>query len=352
MNRSDSYLPHCFALELDGVITTTFSRCEGLESEKYVYEVEEGGYGIHRFEGRTRFPNLILEKGISTCDDLYRWYYDVIHSDKPVERRSGSVILMDQSGEEVKRWNFFRALPCRWIGPTLDFRANGIAVERIELIYEDLWLDGEDDDKPIMKSAPKEETPPAPAPKENKKACYENVSDHYKDMYDNSFEQLEASDPVRHYVEITRPSCLLELGFIVPVDDPIVTENYGFCKLFYQGEEINRWHGGIDYDCPLGDPVYAAHSGYIRFDSSLSDAYGNSLFIDYAKQFPNDKDVPFFKVSSQYSHLSTVSVENGQWVEQGQIIGSIGSTGMSTNPHLDFRTHINGKLINPSTFYF
>ena len=68
-----SYL---FTVEIDGIETARFQKCEGLEAETYVYEVEEGGMNntTHKFYGRTRYPNIILEKGVSDNNDLFNWY--------------------------------------------------------------------------------------------------------------------------------------------------------------------------------------------------------------------------------------------------------------------------------------
>lgn len=64
-----SYL---FTVEIDRIETARFQKCEGLEAETYVYEIEKGGLNTttHKFYGRTRYPNLILEKGISDNDEI------------------------------------------------------------------------------------------------------------------------------------------------------------------------------------------------------------------------------------------------------------------------------------------
>ncbi|SIQ98512.1 conserved hypothetical phage tail region protein [Alkalispirochaeta americana] len=140
--RNDSYLASYFTIEIEGIQRAKFFRCEGLEAETYVYEVEEGGLNgsVHKFLGRTRFPNLVLENGLTDNTDLYDWYVKTVMSDEPIERRDGSVVLFGTNGDEVKRWNFFRALPCRYVGPRLGTEAHGCAVERIEITHEGLML--------------------------------------------------------------------------------------------------------------------------------------------------------------------------------------------------------------------
>jgi phage tail-like protein len=140
-HRLSSYL---FSVEIDGIETARFQKCEGLEAETYIYEVEEGGYNTstHKFYGRTRYPNLILEKGISDNNALFDWYKETVLEDRKIERKNGSVILKDTENNEVKRWNFVRAFPCRWIGPRLETNlGSDYALERIEIAHEGLVVD-------------------------------------------------------------------------------------------------------------------------------------------------------------------------------------------------------------------
>jgi phage tail-like protein len=139
--RFSSYL---FLIEIDGIETARFQKCEGLEAETYIYEFEEGGLNCttHKFYGHTRHPNLILEKGVSESEALYRWYKETLLEDRKIERKNGSIILKDAENNEIKRWNFFRAFPCRWTGPCLETnRRSQFAVERIEIAHEGIIVD-------------------------------------------------------------------------------------------------------------------------------------------------------------------------------------------------------------------
>lgn len=140
-NNISSYL---FFVEIDGIETARFQKCEGLEAETSVFEYEEGGGEVHHFKGRTRFPNIILEKGITDNDSLFNWFKDTCLENKKLERKNGSVVLKDLQDNEVKRWNFFRAFPCRWIGPKLDYKdPSTFAVERIEIAHEGIEVDND-----------------------------------------------------------------------------------------------------------------------------------------------------------------------------------------------------------------
>ena len=98
-----------------------------------------------------------------------------------------------------------------------------------------------------------------------------------------------------------------------------------------------RFHGGIDIAAPHGTSVVAADSGTViisRFNSS----FGNYIVISHGNG-----------INTLYAHLSTRSVSVGANVSRGQVIGRVGSTGVSTGPHLHFEVHVNGTRVNPRT---
>ena len=131
--RMSSYY---FTVEIDGIRCGNFLECSGMEMQRTVFEVEEGGLNTttHKFLGPSRTSNIILKKAISKNNVLLRWYQQVINGN--FERKSVSVILMDTAHREIKRWDFYRAWPCRWKGPNLDANDNGFAVEMIEIAVE------------------------------------------------------------------------------------------------------------------------------------------------------------------------------------------------------------------------
>jgi murein DD-endopeptidase MepM/ murein hydrolase activator NlpD len=96
-------------------------------------------------------------------------------------------------------------------------------------------------------------------------------------------------------------------------------------------------HLGIDYAAPLGTPVWAVASGIVIFCGWV-EGFGNQVVIEHPNGY-----------TSYYGHLSRFGprIKEGKHVEQKQVIGYVGSTGLSTGPHLDFRLSKNGKFINP-----
>jgi phage tail-like protein len=141
--RKETALSCYFGIEVEGIQSAKFFRCDGLEAETYVYELEEGGRntGTLKFFGRSRFPNIVLDHGVCDNNELFEWYKKTVMDEEKVERKNGSIILYTSAGKEIKRWNFFRALPCRWVGPNLGTDARGVAIERIEIAHEGLQVE-------------------------------------------------------------------------------------------------------------------------------------------------------------------------------------------------------------------
>ena len=98
-----------------------------------------------------------------------------------------------------------------------------------------------------------------------------------------------------------------------------------------------RAHMGVDYAAPIGTPVISVADGVV-VESSFHGAYGNMVVIQHnANQ------------STAYAHLSRMNVRKGQAIKQGEVVGAVGSTGLSTGPHLHFEFRINGRHVDPLT---
>ena len=99
--------------------------------------------------------------------------------------------------------------------------------------------------------------------------------------------------------------------------------------------KTTRPHLGVDYAAPVGTPVRASGGGVVTL-AGWSGGYGKTVKIRH----PNGYE-------TLYGHLSRINVKRGQRVEQAEIIGAVGTTGLSTGPHLDYRMTKNGTFIDP-----
>lgn len=101
-----------------------------------------------------------------------------------------------------------------------------------------------------------------------------------------------------------------------------------------------RMHRGIDIAAPWGAPVYAATDGVVQIAGRRS-GYGNFIKVDHGGPY-----------ATGYGHLSRIYVRSGQRVRKGERIGAVGSTGLSTGPHLHYELYKSGAAVNPRSVSF
>ena len=138
--RNDPYKAFNFLVEIDGVARAAFSEVSGLESETAVIEYRTGSeYLTRKLPGLTRFANIVLRHGITQDRELWDWRQNIV--DGNPDRRNGMIKLLDDQRNEVVRWNFRNGWPCKWEGPTLNAKANEVAIETLEIAHEGLELE-------------------------------------------------------------------------------------------------------------------------------------------------------------------------------------------------------------------
>ena len=126
-------------------------------------------------------------------------------------------------------------------------------------------------------------------------------------------------------------------GYIWPVDSTYITSRYG--PRIAPTAGASSYHQAIDISASGGSPVYAAAGGQVAV-ATYNQGLGNYVSIVHEDGS-----------STRYSHLSSYIVSPGQTVEQGQVIGYVGSTGIATGNHLDFAVIQNGEQVDPLQFY-
>lgn len=117
------------------------------------------------------------------------------------------------------------------------------------------------------------------------------------------------------------------------------TRNYHYSATFGQaGGWSSGHHTGLDFVAPVGTPVFAALAGKV-LASDAGGAYGDHIIVRHDNG-----------VKTLYAHLTTTKVNPGDHILRGQVIGTVGSTGNSSGPHLHFEVIKNGTQRNPSAF--
>jgi phage tail-like protein len=135
--RKDPLMGFNFLVEIEGLLVGGFTEISGLQIETEVESYREGGVNdfVHKLPGASRYPsNLILKRGIADNDTFWNWHQDVVHGN--IERKNGTIYLLDAERQPAISWNFFGAYPVKWTGPDLRAESNTVAVETVELAHE------------------------------------------------------------------------------------------------------------------------------------------------------------------------------------------------------------------------
>ena len=127
-------------------------------------------------------------------------------------------------------------------------------------------------------------------------------------------------------------------GMTLPVSGAHLTSGFGM--RFHPLLGYTRMHRGVDYGAVYGSPIHAVTDGLVTFAGGAG-GYGRQVRLGHPDS-----------LTTSYSHMSRIVVSPGMRVLQGQIIGYVGSSGLSTGPHLHFEVYRNGQVVNPQRVQF
>ncbi|MAN26422.1 MULTISPECIES: M23 family metallopeptidase [Mesonia] len=196
-----------------------------------------------------------------------------------------------------------------------------------------------------------------PIPEEQRKAGFGGIN-RYKDLegYDNSKLIVETSkrlDVLQKQIVVQSKS-LDEIANLaeekeklltaIPAIQPVKNENLnrmasGYGMRMHPILKYRKMHNGMDFSAPTGSEVYATGDAVVK-KAQRTTGFGNLIVLDHG-----------FGYETYYAHLSDFKVRKGEKVKRGEVIGEVGSTGLSTAPHLHYEVHKNGKVVNPINFY-
>jgi len=135
-DRKDPFSAYNFIVEIDGIRRAGFRECSGLDSAQDPVEYREGNEPItpRKLPGLVKYSNISLKWGIT--DDAQLWDWRKQTMDGKVERKNGSIVLLDDAREEKLRWNFKEGWPTKWTGPSLNATGTEVAIETLEIAHE------------------------------------------------------------------------------------------------------------------------------------------------------------------------------------------------------------------------
>jgi murein DD-endopeptidase MepM/ murein hydrolase activator NlpD len=156
------------------------------------------------------------------------------------------------------------------------------------------------------------------------RGAYSVLEPQYKDLY-MSWTRLDLLQ-----------RAMLSIPAFIPARNFTFTSGFGVRYDPFSGS--TAMHSGIDMAGPLGTPIMAAASGVVVKSGWLG-GYGNFVEIDHGRG-----------LTTRYGHLHTIGVREGARIEQGDVLGTMGSTGRSTGVHLHYEVRVNGQAVNPMPF--
>jgi septal ring factor EnvC (AmiA/AmiB activator) len=151
-------------------------------------------------------------------------------------------------------------------------------------------------------------------------------------------EQSEIEDLIRDRQSETAASTASAAtsgGFVRPVPGRITS---GFGPRLHPILGTTRVHTGVDMTAGYGTPIKAADSGKVIY-AGYRGGYGNTIIVDHGGG-----------ITTLYAHQSNLAASNGDRVDAGEVVGYVGSTGLSTGPHLHFEVRVNGSPVDPAGY--
>lgn len=141
-SRKDPLVGYHFHVEIDGITQAQFRECSGLTSESEVIEYREarkdGQTIVRKQPGALKWSNIVMRRGITDVTELWEWRKKVEEGKVDEARKNGSIVLYNQSNQEIARWNFVEGWPSKISGPQAKADGNEVAVEELTIAHEGL----------------------------------------------------------------------------------------------------------------------------------------------------------------------------------------------------------------------
>ncbi len=198
-----------------------------------------------------------------------------------------------------------------------------------------------------------------PIPNEVRNAGFGGV-DRYKKLegYDNSELMIETTKRLdkltkRLYIQSksfddvvkmarNKQQLINSIPAIMPINNKFLRHApSGFGWRTHPIYKSSEFHPGMDFASPEGTPIYATGDGVVERADNTAQGYGNHVVLNHG-----------YGYQTLYGHMSKIATTIGKKVKRGELIGYVGSTGLSTAPHVHYEVVKNGEKVNPINFYY
>ncbi|MCX2983317.1 peptidase M23 [Halieaceae bacterium IMCC14734] len=297
----------------------------------HIVNKAEGGKSLTRI-----FPGQSLGFQLSEEGELQALRYQKSRLESVIYRRQGGSYDVEQITQTPERHRSFASATIKSslfmagddagmtqntimelaniFGGVIDFVLDPRTGDHFHVLYEELWFEGEKlRDGEILA------------------AEFVNRGKRY-----TAYRYVDANGKVGYFSE--DGVSMRKAFMLAPVDFTRVSSNFNLKRL-HPIYKTTRPHRGTDYAAPRGTPVFAAGDGKVTA-AGYTKANGNYIVIQHGQAY-----------TTKYLHLHKRSVKKGSRVTQQQVIGTVGSTGAATGPHLHYEFLMNGVHRNPRTIH-
>lgn len=137
-SRSDPYRNFRFKVEIDGIKTASFAEATISDTTTDPVDYREGTDLPYqrKLSGLTKYGNITLKKGLTDSMELYSWRKQVEGGGAIKARKSISIVLIDEEGNDKSRWDIIEAWPTKYSSSGFDAKGNAVVIESLELVHE------------------------------------------------------------------------------------------------------------------------------------------------------------------------------------------------------------------------
>jgi phage tail-like protein len=133
---------HHWYLEIDGITEGVFKEVSGIDSENEIIEHRVAGKGgniiIHKVPGVLKWSNIVMKRGVTDDEKLWKWRHDIEQGKVETSRKNGSITMYAPDGKQIAKYTFRNGWPSKFVGPSLDSSKNEIAIEEFHIAHEGL----------------------------------------------------------------------------------------------------------------------------------------------------------------------------------------------------------------------